>query len=77
MKVKKERSFVKGASIKKSVTLFFHQAKANRKPQILDTEMETSLLLQARFLLDSKANWTATQKIPGICLSVLCISYVN
>lgn len=55
--------------MKKSVVgfLFSHQAKAkaNKNPKIPDTEMETSLLPQARFLLDSKANCTGTPKIAG------------
>lgn len=35
--------------------------------------METALLPQARFLLDSKANCIGTQKIPGGPGSVLCL----
>lgn len=41
------------------------KSKTKQKPQIPDIEMETSLIPQARFLLDSKANCTGTQKIPG------------
>lgn len=37
--------------------------------------METSLLPQARFLLDSKANCIGTQKIPGISASLCYVQY--
>lgn len=48
------------------------KSENKQHPQIPDIEMETSLLPEARFLLDSKAYCSGNPKIPGGPASLLC-----
>lgn len=52
------------------------KSKNKQNSQIPDIEMESSLLPEARFLLDSKAYCSGNPKIPGGLASLLCTIFL-